>query len=162
MAHIHDCPHLFKTLTMKKSILTTALLVVCVLFSCSKNDDAVTPPDNHLTVQIENNSEYDFKMFQIYAITGTTRDDISKDTTSNTRKVYKLGALASGKKGVAKIDPKFKSLVMVFTYNNPILGNKDYNALITSIGDGTNTVPYILKGKTIDIKLDEKMKFNLL
>lgn len=147
---------------MKKSVFIALMLTVGVLFSCSKNDKEVTPPDNNITVQIMNNSEYNFKMFKIYAITGTTRDDILKDTTSSTRKIYNLGAFALGKTISTKIDPKFKSLVLVFTYNNPVLGDKDFNALITNLGDGSSTVPYVLKSKQPVIKLDEKMKFELL
>lgn len=149
---------------MKNALLTGILLSACVLFSCSKKDDTVvTPPKNKTTIEINNGSIYDFKAFRLFAITGTTKNDVTKDTTASTRTIYNLGALASGKTITTEIDPKFKSMVMVFTYNNPVLGNKDFTAYITTLGDGSDAVPYVFKPKqTVAIKLDDKMKFMLL
>ncbi|WP_157097988.1 hypothetical protein [Niabella ginsenosidivorans] len=149
---------------MKKSFYLIAVISLVLLFSCSKKDSDPGSGDKVTSVKISNQSDYDFKVLYVYGITGTKKEDIAKDTTAGTRKVYNLGALRSGSTSSAvTFDPKFKSLLIIFTYQNPVLGNKEYHAYVTKLGNGTNMFPYVFKPQTtFTLTLDKKMEFELL
>ena len=150
---------------MKPILFLFISLSCATLFSCSKKDSTPDQPVNKETkIKISNQSDYDLKVVAVSAITGTTRQDIAKDTTTGTRKVFNLGALKTGSTSKElSLDAKFKSLVIVFVYHNPVLGNKDYNAVVTKLSNGTNMLPYVFKTKTtFTVTLDKGMKFELI
>lgn len=145
---------------MKKSFFIISCFLLFIVFSCSKSDQIDTPQNT--TIAFHNKSSYDMKGFNIYAITGSTKADLKKDTTPGTSKLYQLGAFAAGENITTAIDAKYKSFVMIFLYYNPVLGTDTYTCTILKLGTGRDAFPYVIKKDTATITLDDKMQFNIL
>ena len=140
------------------------LAVGCLAAACSKkSDDNVTPPPSskETTVAVENTTSYGYAIDSLYiaAFKATNIDDINKDQSPDSRKIYALGPLPKGKTSTKlTIDARFKSYIVLYKNYNSIL--KRYLVTqIMSLGDGTSTNPYVFKsGEAKTIVLDDKTK----
>jgi hypothetical protein len=148
---------------MKKISIMMLLATAIFAAACSKKDDnGVNPPANKGTnITVQNTMNYTIAIDTLYvaAFKGTTIDEINNDKSPDSRKTYKIGPLPKGQTSTAlTIDPQFKSCIILYKNYNSIL--KQYLVTqIMSLGDGTNTNPYVLKaGEARTIVLDDKTK----
>jgi hypothetical protein len=152
---------------MKKISFIMLIAVGCLAAACSKNNDNnVTPTPNppakkETSITIESAANYQIAIDSLYiaVFKGTTIDEINKDKSPDSHKTYKLGPLPKGKTATPlTIDPQFKSCIILYKNYNSVL-NKYLVTQIMSLGDGTNTNPYVLKsGEAKKIVLDDKTK----
>ena len=150
---------------MKKISFIMLVAVGCLAAACSKkNDNNVdpNPPANKetsITVQSAANYQIAIDTLYIAVFKGTTVDEINNDKSPDSRKTYKLGPLPKGQTAAKLvIDPQFKSCIVLYKNYNSVL-NQYLVTQIMSLGDGTNTNPYVLKsGEAKKIVLDDKTK----
>ena len=150
---------------MKKISMMMLLAIVIFAAACSKKDDNgvnPNPPANKKTsITVQSAANYTIAIDTLYiaVFKGTTLDEINNDKSADSHKTYKIGPLPKGQTSVAlTIDPQFKSCIVLYKNYNSIL--KQYLvSQVMSLGDGTNTNPYVLKaGEAKTIVLDDKTK----
>ncbi|NOW94668.1 hypothetical protein [Mucilaginibacter sp. SG564] len=148
---------------MKKISIMMLLATAIFAAACSKkNDNGVDPPANKgtsISVQSASNFTIAIDTLYIAVFKGTTIDQINSDKSPDSHKTYKIGPLPKGQTSAAlTIDPQFKSCIVLYKNYNSIL--KQYLvSQVMSLGDGTNTNPYVLKtGEAKTIVLDDKTK----
>ena len=143
---------------MKKTAITLIVLIGCVFAACSKKDSGGGSANKSTTVSVQN-SGAGIDTLYIAAFKDTSYAQINQDTTANSIKYIKIGPLPMHQTSApVTIDPMYKSYIVVIKNWNFIL-NRWLISKVTSLSDGTQMDPYIIKpGETKVVVLDGNMK----
>jgi hypothetical protein len=153
-----------KAFDMKKTAIILTAFIGCMFAACSKKDSG-SPANKSTTVSVQNTTGFGYNIDTLYiaAFKDTSVAQINQDTAVNSTKLIKIGPLPVRQTSApVTIDPMYKSYIVLFKSYNFIL-NRWLIAKVTSLADGTQTDPYIIKpGETKVIVLDANTKIKFL